>query len=49
MGTGDLVTKDVEKPRYSMPSLVWILLFKTCLQESQVPDMPRKVWSKEDV
>ena len=49
MGAGDLVTKDVEKAKVLNAAFALVFTLKTCLQESQVPEMPRKVWNKEDL
>lgn len=49
MGAGDLVAKDVEKAEVYDVFFASVFTGYTCLQQSQVPETQRKIWSKEDV
>lgn len=43
------MTKDMEKATVLNAAFALVFTCKTCLRESQVPEITRKVWNAEDL
>lgn len=48
-GGGELVTNDMEKTEVLNAFFTSVFNSKTCLQESQAPEIRGNLWSKEDI